>query len=382
MGAQNGPALLGAVGACVIAASLASAQGTPSPSAAESKAAADAYTKAYNPGTPPSGQFAPRKNTFEHVTGDLWRAGDGTWFVGILVTPAGIVLVDTMNPAFIKWLKPQLAERFPGKQVKYVIYSHTHWDHIDGSNAFADTATFIAQENALKNLDGRIPHMPGDMLDRNDNGKFDPVEFGQPMIDHPWICGAFPGSVTAKDRDGDGLASGKEFYSDVHQPDIVYSDRMTLKFGGKTIELIFPGKNHANDGTAVLFHDERVLFTVDFPQDVIVKDTMHSLPSACGPFDGHPLSDWIHSYRTLEELDFDILSGGHGWKTFTRQDITDGREYFEYLTREVSSAMSKGMSLDEMRKSITLSKYKDWANYERLRAWNVEAAYYNLKMYK
>lgn len=336
----------------------------------------------FEPGPPPKGQFAPRENVITNIKGDLWRAGDGTWFMAFLVTPEGILLVDTMNPDFAKWLKAQLAERFPGKPVKYVIYSHTHWDHIDGSNLFADTAQYIAHENALKNLDGRYPHMPGDMIDRNDNGKFDQSEFGQPLLDHPWICGAFPQSVIDRDKNGDGMASPKEFYVDVHQPDIVYSDRMTLRFGGKTIELIFPGKNHANDGTAVLFHDERVLFTVDFPADVLVQNSMRSLPSACGPFDGHPLSEWIRSYRTLEALDFDILAGGHGWKMFTRQDIVEGREYFEYLTREVSAAMAKGLSLDEMRKLITLDKYKDWANYERLRVWNVEAAYHNLKMYK
>jgi glyoxylase-like metal-dependent hydrolase (beta-lactamase superfamily II) len=302
--------------------------------------------------------------------------------MGILDTSEGLLLVDTLNPDFVKWLKPELAKQFPGKQVKYVIFSHTHWDHIDGSNAFADTAKFIAQENALKNLDGRFPHMPGDMVDRNDNGKLDPMELGQPIMDHPWICGAFPQSIAARDSDKDGLASGKEWYVDVHQPDIVYSDRMTLKFGGKTIELIFPGKNHANDGTAVLFHDERVLFTVDFPQDVLVQDSMRALPSACGPFDGHALADWIRSYRTLEALDFDVLSGGHGWKTFTKQDITEGREFFEYLTHEVSAAIAKGMSLEDMRKNVTLGKYKGWANYERLRVWNVEAAYYNLKIYR
>jgi glyoxylase-like metal-dependent hydrolase (beta-lactamase superfamily II) len=333
-------------------------------------------------GAPFPGQFRPRQNTFEKVTGDLWRAGDGTWYAGVLVTPDGILLVDTLNDGFAKWLKQELATRFPGKAVKYVIYSHTHWDHIEGSPLFADTAKFIAQEGALENLDGRFPHMPGDMTDRNDNGKLDRAEIGQPMIDHPWICGGFPGSVTEKDRDGDGMASGTEFYANVQRPDIVYSDRMILKFGGKTIELIFPGKNHANDGTAVLFHDERVLFTVDFPQDVLTQNSMHALPSACGPFDGHPLADWIHSYRTLEALDFDILSGGHGWKTFTKQDIVDGREFFEYLTKEVSTAMSKGMGLEEIRKTVTLDKYKDWVNYERLRDYNVEAAYYNLKIYR
>src|SRR5262245_6053374 len=231
-------------------------------------------------------------------------------------------------------------------------------------------------------MDGRYPHMPGDMVDRNDNGQLDVPEIAQPLLDHPWICGGFPQTVTDKDRNGDGAASPAEFFVDVVKPDIVYSERMTLHFGGKTIEWIFPGKNHANDGTAVLFHEERTLFAVDFPADVLVQNTMRSLPSACGPFDGHPLAEWIRSYRTLEALDFDILAGGHGWKTFTRADITEGREYFEYLVREVTAAMQQGLSLDEMRKSVTLQRYKDWANYERLRVWNVEAAYYNLKIYK
>lgn len=218
---------------------------------------------AFNPGPPYPGQFVPRVNAITQIKGDLWRAGDGNWFVAFLVTPDGILLVDTLNPEFAKWLKAQLAERFPGKPVKYVIYSHTHWDHIDGSKEFADTATFIAQENARKNLDGRYPHMPGDMVDRNDNGKMDPAEFADPFMYHLWLCGGFPSSVTDKDTDGDGLASPQEFYSNVQQPDMFYSERMTLRFGGKTIELIFPGRNHANDGTAVLFHDERVLFTAD-----------------------------------------------------------------------------------------------------------------------
>ena len=109
---------------------------------------------------------------------------------------------------------------------------------------------------------------------------------------------------------------------------------------------------------------------------------MRSLPSACGPFDGHPLAEWIRSYRTLEALDFDILVGGHGTVAFTKQDITEGREYFEYLLHEVDTAMSRGMSLEQMRQSLRLERYKDWAYYEQLRIPNIEAAYYNLKIYK
>jgi glyoxylase-like metal-dependent hydrolase (beta-lactamase superfamily II) len=331
---------------------------------------------------PPPGMFATPGRSITHVAGDLYRANNGGWYVGILDTPDGLLLVDTLSVPFAQWLKEELAKKFPGKQVKYVVLSHSHWDHTEGGKVFADTARFIAQEGFLRNMDGRYPALPGNIVDLNNDGFLDVEEFDKPSRDRPWYCGAFANTVTSKDKDHDGRASPAEFFVDTPRPDIVYSERMTLRFGGKTINLIFPGKNHANDGTAVLFADERVLFTVDFPADALTLDTMHSMPSACGPFDGHSMDEWIKSYRSLEALDFDIAVGGHGTTPFARKDITAGREFFEYLQHEVQAAMSKGMTLDQMRKTIMLEPYKDWKHYEQLRGPNIEAAYYNLKTYK
>jgi glyoxylase-like metal-dependent hydrolase (beta-lactamase superfamily II) len=331
---------------------------------------------------PPAGMFAPPGRSITHVAGDVYRANNGGWYVGFVVTPDGIVLVDTLSVDFSRWLRTELSKRFPGKPVRYVIYTHSHWDHVEGGAIFRDTATFIGQEGMLRNMDGRYPALPGDIVDRNNDGYLDVVEFEQPILDRPWYCGAFASSVTSKDRDGDGRATPAEFFADIVKPDIVYSERMTLRFGGKTLDLVFPGRNHANDGTAVLFRDERVLFATDFPADALVQSTMRSLPSACGPFDGHPLAEWIRSYRTLEALDFDILVGGHGTVPFHRQDMVEGREFLEYLKREVEAAMSRGESLEQMKKSITLEPYREWRHYEALRGFNIEAAYYNLKIYK
>ena len=44
--------------------------------------------------------------------------------------------------------------------------------------------------------------------------------------------------------------------------------------------------------------------------------------------------------------------------------------------------MAAGKSLEDLKTSVRLERYKDWANYERLRAYNVEAAYLNLKLYR
>ena len=118
--------------------------------------------------------------TIAKITGDLYRFGNGVWFGVFLVTSNGIILVDPISTDLATWLKEELTQRFPGVPVRYVIYSHSHWDHIEGGGLFAETAQFIAQEGVLKNMDGRYPHMPGDMIDRNNNGQFELEEITTP----------------------------------------------------------------------------------------------------------------------------------------------------------------------------------------------------------
>jgi glyoxylase-like metal-dependent hydrolase (beta-lactamase superfamily II) len=327
-------------------------------------------------------QPKPPPRVISKVAGNIWRAGNGNWWSLFVVTPKGIILADPINPDFAAWLKGQLAQRFPGVPVRYVIYSHSHWDHIEGGGAFADTAVFVAQEGVARNMDGRYPHMPGDMVDRNNNGTIEPEEIDIPTNAHFGLCGMYPGWFKTHDRNGDGHITPQEMFADVHPVDITYQSRMTIKLGGETVELIFPGKNHADDGTVLYFPAERVVFSTDFPADALVTTSMRSLPSGCGAFDEHPLSEWIRSYRTIEGLDFDVLAQGHGQALFTKADVTEGRQFFEYLRDEVSAAMSRGESLEEMKHTLMLNRYKDWAGYAQRREMNIEAAYNNLRIYK
>ncbi len=132
----------------------------------------------------------------------------------------------------------------------------------------------------------------------------------------------------------------------------------------------------------MLFPAERVLFSADFAENALVRTSMRSLPSACGNFDGHPMAEWIKSYKVLESLDFDILAQGHGSVMFQKADLAEGRGFLEDLAAEVSAGMAQGKSLIELKQSIRLEKYKDWSSYQRLREDNIEAAYNNLKLYR
>lgn len=314
------------------------------------------------------------------ITDDLYRARNGNWYGIFLVTSEGIILGDPIGNEFATWLKSELDERFD-VPVRYVVYSHSHFDHAQGGSVFADTAVFIAHENMARNMDGRYPQMPGDMVDRNDNGRIDREDIMVPTEAHPGICGWGPSFFTIFDHDGDGQVTPRELQRDIVPPQILYSERMRIELGGKVVELIHPGLNHSDDATVMLFPAERVVFATEFLADALVTDEIRSLPSACGPFDGSPLAEWIESYRTVEALDFDVLAGGHG-ALFEKSDVTDTRRYFEDLVSAVSAGMAQGKSLEELKETLQLEGYEDWANYERLRPNNIEAAYYNLELYR
>ncbi len=340
--------------------------------------------------TPLSAQPAPQPqvaaprpgagNQIRQIKGDLYRASSGGWHSIFLVTPKGIILADPLNLAFATWLKPQLDERFH-VPVRYVIYSHSHFDHASGAKVFADTATIIAHEGVATNMDGRYPQMPGDMIDRNNNGLIDREDIMIPTTADPGICGMSAGFFDQTDLNKDGIVTPAELQVDIVKPDLYYSERMTLTLGGKTVELLHPGKNHGNDMTVAYFPEERVVFATDMIADALVRTDLHSLPSACGPFDGTPLAEWINSYKAVQVLDFELFAGGHG-DVYNKADIAAPIEFLEDLQAAVSNGLAKGMSLEQMKQQIKLEKYAKWLYYDKLREKNIEAAYLNLTRFR
>ena len=316
----------------------------------------------------------------QQITGDLYRSGNGAWHSIFLVTDEGIILADPLNTGHANWLKEELQSRF-GVHVRYVIYSHSHFDHVEGAAAFVDTATIIAHEGVAENLDGRYPHMPGDMIDRNNNGLIDRDDIMIPTNADPGICGMSLRFFDQYDRNGDGIMTPAELQQDIVKPDLYFSESMTLTLGDKIVELMHPGKNHGNDMTVVYFPEERVVFATDMIADALVRDDIRSLPSACGPLDGTPIAEWIRSYKAVETLDFDIFAGGHG-AFFSKGDVALSRQFLEDLQRAVTSGLQQGLTLEQMKQQILLDDFAGWAYYDRLREKNIEAAYRNLILYR
>ena len=153
------------------------------------------------------GQEAAPRRSIEPVSGGVYTATNNNHRTVFLVTSEGILLADPINADFSRWLKGEIAARFK-VPVRYVVYSHHHWDHASGGDVFADTAQFVGHANMLTHLampppSTRLTQVVGDFapvarLDADGNGVVDRAEAA---ADVPF---------DAYDANRDGVLSGAE----------------------------------------------------------------------------------------------------------------------------------------------------------------------------
>lgn len=226
-----------------------------------------------------------------------------------ITTPKGVIVTDPISSDAATWLKAKI-KTLTDQPVRYVIYSHHHDDHITGGSVFADQARFVSHVAAReKILQAADPNTP--------------------------------------------------------VPDFTFTDRMSIDFGGKHVELIYTGKNHSDNSLVVLLPQHKLLFAVDFiPVETVAYRTMRS---------DYP-DDWIESLKQVEQLDFETLVPGHG-KIGKKEHVRQFRGYLEDLRAAVEEQVRKGASVEEAKKTVQLPKYEQWQRYADWFPENVEGMY-------
>jgi glyoxylase-like metal-dependent hydrolase (beta-lactamase superfamily II) len=275
------------------------------------------------------------------------------------VTGQGIILGDPINAEFSQWLKGELAQRFAGQPVRFVLQSHHHFDHASGAEVWNDTAEIVAHQNFGVELKKSASALPGILrrADRNSDGRIEEGELqGGPLA----------GFFAFADRNRDGVVNAAEMYIDVRQPESTFTDRRRIQLGGRTVEMVYVGPNHSMDAAVLYFPAERAVFAVDY---ITLKNRFPG-----GFDDAAPLADWIRAIRVVEGLDFDTAVPGHG-DVGTKADVAAYRQYFEDLTKLVSDGVRANQTVEQLQASAGLDTYKDWVNFPQAKNQNIADAY-------
>ena len=232
-----------------------------------------------------------------------------------LVTPDGVIATDPigyLRPEAVRTYLDEIRKVTPAP-VRYVVYSHHHYDHIAGGRPFKDLgATFVAHRNAKTRLEALR-------------------------------------------------------YPDAVIPDEVVDDARVLELGGVRLELRYVGRNHSDNSLVMLVPKDRLLFTVDFIPIATVQ--FRDMP------DGY-LPDWFDSLdRVIALPGWDQMVPGHpyaGGRLGTRDDVRALRQYMVDLSDAVKQAADQGKCFDQAMKEVRLPQYEKWGSYDQYFPGNVE----------
>ena len=234
-----------------------------------------------------------------------------------VVTKAGVIATDPIGerrPAAKAYIEE--IQKITKAPIKYVIYSHGHYDHIAGGQPFKDLgATFVAHRNAKKRIAELKP-------------------------------------------------------ADVVVPDQVVDTDKTITLGGTALELHYVGRNHSDSTLVMRLPKEKIIYTVDWIPLQGVQ--FRGLADTYVP-------DIEQGLTKVIAMDWDKLIPGHpgpgGRQTGTKEDVKNDLAYLQDLSAAVKKAVDEGKSVADAQKEIKLPKYESWGNYGPFLPMNIERYY-------
>jgi glyoxylase-like metal-dependent hydrolase (beta-lactamase superfamily II) len=314
-------------------------------------------------GGPAAAQQAPVRGIV-NITGQLYRAQNDNHYTVFLVTPEGIIMSDPINRDFSRWLKGELATRFK-VPVRYVLYTHSDWDHASGGIVFADTAEFVGHQNMLKALGppSGTPPLAAEAakLDANGNG----------LLERKEATGGLAGRFAAFDFNRDDVVSGAEFargsVGDVHPPTVTFGDTHTVTLGGKRVTLVPLGTAHTDDSSVLHFVDDGAVFSADILQ-------IRRLPGGLPPTVGA----WIDALTRITDLEFEHALTGHALSG-TKKDALQSLQYLRDISAGVAAGVGAGHELAHIQKTLMLEQYKGFERWDTVREAHIAAIYATLR---
>ncbi|WP_291848722.1 MBL fold metallo-hydrolase [Bradyrhizobium sp.] len=230
-----------------------------------------------------------------------------------VVTPAGVIVTDPISYGRPEAAKAYLDEvrKITKAPIKYLVYSHHHYDHIAGGKPFKDAgAVVVAHRRAKERLATLNPSI-------------------------------------------------------VVMPDQVVDQRRVIKLGGTTLELIYTGRNHSDSSLVMFLPKEKILFAVDF-------NSLGAVPSRLAVNDSYP-GEWEASLKRTLALGWERQIPGHpgpGGRLGTRKDMEQQLAFMTDLSAEVKKAADAGKCFDPATKEVRVPQHATLQNYEQNIEWH------------
>jgi glyoxylase-like metal-dependent hydrolase (beta-lactamase superfamily II) len=261
-----------------------------------------------------------KPNVFAWVSDDVLDLEGDPQFdragtAGFIVTPEGVVVVNTANSPFHGRELLYEIRHHTELPVRYVINTNSSGEQMLGNEVFTDQrATLISSTKTLEEI---LRYR--DLLARR----------------------------LAVGEGGEKLQNRMRGFH-VTSPTQTFDSEMTLQLGGQEIKLRTLLKNGPGDDAIVYLPAAKVLFLGELFQN-----------SYFPRIDSRNINDWIDQLRQVEKWDVEVYVPGHG-APGGKKDLATFRQFLEWFGKEVEARFQEGKSIREVNHEVgpLLENYK------------------------
>jgi len=209
----------------------------------------------------------------EEISDGLYWVTDGAYNTMFLTTGQGVIAIDAPPSIGENYLNA--ISEVTDEPITYVIYSHTHNDHIGAASIFPDDVIYVSHKDVASTL-----------TERNDTNR--PV------------------------------------------PSVTFDDMFVLEVGNQKLELKYGGPMHEPGNIFIYAPTQKVLMVVDviFPGWTPFKDLAMA----------QDVPAFLGAHEKILEYDFDVLVGGHLTRLGTAEDVKIQQEYFQDIQDSAAKA--------------------------------------------
>jgi glyoxylase-like metal-dependent hydrolase (beta-lactamase superfamily II) len=253
----------------------------------------------------PAAQAPQIQTTKVDGTDGVYTFRNGNSLAMFIVTNEGVIATDPVGYGRPTGGADYVAEikKVTSQPIRYLIYSHHHFDHIAGGRAFKDAgARVVAHRRAKERLE--VLKDPNTVI-----------------------------------------------------PDETVDNRRTITLGGTSLELTHIGLNHSDSTIVMRLPKERIVYIVDLLP-------VGQVPGR-GLIDFYPLEAEA-SIKQLLSMDWERLIPGHpgvGGRLGTKKDAQDQLTFLQDVSAAVKAEAQQGRCWDPVETTLKVPKYESWPGY-------------------
>lgn len=311
------------------------------------------------------------------------RIGDGVFVIihddateewphgntGVVVGDDGVLVVDAAYLPSRARADIALIRAVTDKAVRYLVYTHWHFDHNNGAIAYREAfpQVVVVSERETREL----AVLNSTWWARRSARADQPKKMALAELERQLAAGRDTGgkrlSVEARSRLERNIRQRRAELDELSSlqvvtPDLAFDKELTLQLGRRQIHLRDWGRANSPHDVTVHVADARVLFAGDILVQAPVPYFFESWPVP-----------WVEVLRALEAVPVAALVPGHGPvlpdHTYTRQV----RGLLETAIARVTAMVREGRSLEEVQRDLDLSDVRrgvpEWAPAERDEDW-------------